>query len=108
MEVARPNQSKVWKSACTSYRERSDAVKICVLACAVGRCELTGKPAPFNRKNGTPYLAVHHVRRLSDDGPDDPRIVATIDPTVHREIHHGGRGKELNDALALRLKEIEP
>ena len=59
-------------------------------------------------KIGTPHLAVHHVRRLSDDGPDDPRIVATIDPTVHREIHHGGRGKELNDALALRLKEIEP
>ena len=88
--------------------ERSKAVKDYVLARANGICELTGEPAPFKTKAGTPYLEVHHVRRLSDDGPDDPRWVAAITPTAHREIHYGARGEELNRFLKQKLRTIEP
>ena len=108
LEAAKPSQTHHWKSAPKSYRERSKAVRDYVLARANGHCELTETPAPFKKPNGKPYLEVHHVRRLSDDGPDDPRFVAAINPTVHREIHHGIRGKKLNDALIERLAEIEP
>lgn len=44
---------------------------------------------------------------VSDDGPDDPRWVAAITPTIHREIHYGEHGDELNRALQEKLKSIE-
>lgn len=78
-----------------------------VLARASGKCELTGRDAPFVTKSGQPYLEVHHTRRLSDDGPDDPRFVAAICPKVHREIHFGVDGERLNKSLILKLGEIE-
>lgn len=64
--------------------------------------------APFTTSAGAPYLEVHHTRRLSDNGPDDPRWVAAIHPVVHREIHFGEKGDELNAALIEKLKHIEP
>ena len=78
-----------------------------VLARANGICELTGERAPFRTKLGAPYLEVHHTRRLSDEGPDDPRWVAAITPTLHREIHYGEHGEELNRRLQEKLRLIE-
>ncbi len=106
--AARPQQTKQLTNSLASYRQRSVAVREYVLARAAGKCELTGKSAPFQTKSGQPYLEVHHVRRLSDDGPDDPRYVAAICPTVHREIHFGANGHALNDELEGKLKMIEP
>lgn len=103
-----PERSSTIKDAKVRLRERSEAVKAYVLARADGICELTGKPAPFLRKSGEPYLEVHHTRRLSDNGPDDPRYVAAIDPTVHRQIHFGVDGDEMNERLKEKLKSIEP
>ena len=83
------------------------AVREYVLARAAGVCELTGMSAPFMTKSGKPYLEAHHIRKRSDDGPDDPRWVAAITPTAHREIHYGENGEELNSRLQDRLKDIE-
>ncbi|WP_417733497.1 hypothetical protein [Roseovarius sp.] len=107
-EAAKPKQSVNWREARVAYRKRSAAVRDYVLVRADGKCELTGKPAPFLTPAGRPYLEVHHTRRLSDDGPDDPRYVAAICPTVHREIHFGAHGEELNQRLIEKLAEIEP
>lgn len=106
--AAKPAQSKQWYDAKQAYRKRSQAVRDYVLARANGRCELTGRPAPFVTTSGAPYLEVHHTRRLSDDGPDDPRFVAAICPTIHREIHFGENGQALNKKLIELLKTIEP
>ncbi|PSL20472.1 HNH endonuclease signature motif containing protein [Shimia abyssi] len=107
-EASKPSQSKTWSNAPQSYRARSKAVRDYVLKRANGVCELTGRTAPFRTRSGEPYLEVHHVRRLSDDGPDDPRWCAAIDPTVHREIHFGVHGEALNEQLVEKLKLIEP
>ena len=107
LAAARPIQTRSWREAPVSYRNRSRAVRDYVLMRADGKCELTGKPAPFTTRSGEPYLEVHHTRRLSDDGPDDPRYVAAICPTIHREIHFGERGEALNAELVKRLQEIE-
>ncbi|TRD22955.1 HNH endonuclease [Palleronia caenipelagi] len=107
LKAAVPSQTKDWRNAPQAYRRRSQAVKDYVLARANGRCELTGKPAPFETKAGLPYLEVHHTRRLSDDGPDDPRFVAAICPTVHREIHFGAEGTRLNEMLIEKLGQLE-
>ena len=86
-------------SAKKTYYERSDAVKRYVLARADGFCESCRKPAPFTRKDGTPYLEPHHTRRVSDGGPDHPRWVGAICPNCHREIHSGKNGRVVNGRL---------
>jgi 5-methylcytosine-specific restriction protein A len=85
------------------YRARSGAVRRYVLARADGACEACGDPAPFSKRNGTPYLKPHHTRRLSDGGPDHPRWVAAVCPNCHREVHHGTEGEEKNRTLQARL-----
>ena len=41
-----------------------------------------GAAAPFTTKEGLPYLEAHHIRRLTDGGPDDPRWVAGVGPNL--------------------------
>jgi 5-methylcytosine-specific restriction protein A len=90
-----------------NYYKRSEDVRAYVLARADGTCESCGKPAPFMRPDGSPYLEPHHTRRVSDGGPDHPRWVGGICPTCHKEIHYGANGNDLNRRLQLRLSEIE-
>lgn len=90
------------------YYERSEDVRAYVLARANGTCESCGKPAPFARPDGSPYLEPHHTRRVSDGGPDHPRWVGGICPTCHKEIHYGANGEALNRRLQDHLSRIEP
>ena len=53
------------------------------------------------------YLEPHHIRRVSDGGPDHPRWVAAICPNCHREVHFGASGSARNAALGARLGELE-
>ncbi|WP_372439075.1 HNH endonuclease, partial [Pandoraea sputorum] len=72
-----------------------------------GRCESCEKPAPFTKKDGSPYLEPHHVNRLSDGGLDHPQFVGAVCPNCHREIHSGVDGAKLNEQLKTYLKSIE-
>ncbi|HEV2914358.1 MAG TPA: HNH endonuclease [Pyrinomonadaceae bacterium] len=89
------------------YYERSEEVRAYVLARAAGTCESCGKPAPFKRLDGLPYLEPHHTRRVSDGGLDHPRWVAGICPNCHKEIHYGMSGIEINRRLQEYLALIE-
>lgn len=88
-------------------RQRSALVKAYVLQRANGKCEYTGKEAPFKRRDGTPYLEVHHLAQLSDDGLDHPVNAAAIDPTVHRLIHYGMDGEKVNTDLRTIVERKE-
>jgi len=55
---------------------------------AAGVCESCGSEAPFLREDGKPYLEAHHVRPLSDKGPDTIDNVAACCPNCHRALHH--------------------
>jgi 5-methylcytosine-specific restriction protein A len=90
----------------TLYR-RSDSVKDYVLLRAEGVCESCREPAPFKRRDGTPYLEPHHTTRVSDGGLDHPLFVGAVCPTCHREIHHGEDGVERNAELVAYLASIE-
>ena len=85
-------------------RYRSAAVKIYALKRAGGICESCKLPAPFNTKGNIPFLEVHHIRRLSDGGPDHPAFVIALCPNCHRKAHYYENKKEFNDQL---LKEVE-
>ncbi|PSH68491.1 HNH endonuclease [Phyllobacterium brassicacearum] len=94
------------KSASTIF-ERSRDVRDYVVARAKGHCEGCEAPAPFHRPYGVPYLEPHHIRRLTDGGPDDPRHVIGLCPNCHRRVHSGADGTTYNLDLAKRMLAIE-
>lgn len=72
-----------------SFRRNPDVVAE-VLARANGICEECKNPAPFNRKkDNTPYLEVHHIIRLADDGDDAVENAKALCPNCHRKAHFG-------------------
>ncbi len=54
---------------------------------ANGVCELCGQPAPFNDKNGEPYLESHHIDWLERGGSDTPDNTAALCPNCHKKMH---------------------
>jgi len=88
-------------------RCRSDAVRVYVLRRSAGICEACGRPAPFFTKAQRPYLEPHHILRLCDGGPDDPRHVAAVCPNCHREAHYGCEAMSLNDHLLKHVGSLE-
>ena len=106
-ESAKTGSGKAGRVASVTYRQRSAKVKAYVLARAKGTCELCKQAAPFARIDGSAYLEPHHIRRLSDSGPDHPAHVAALCPNCHREVHLGQEGAAKNAALANIVLAVE-
>ncbi|WP_348641094.1 HNH endonuclease signature motif containing protein [Martelella sp. HB161492] len=60
------------------------------------------------KPDGEPYLEPHHLRRLSDGGPDHPAHVISLCPNCHRRVHFGRDATEYNQSLVTRMRAIEP
>lgn len=86
-------------TATVTQYQRDSSVKAWVLRQANGTCECCGKQAPFVDSDGLPYLEVHHIRKLAEKGSDTVTNAVAICPNCHRELHYGGRAKELVDKL---------
>ncbi len=72
-----------------AYRRNPDVV-VEALIRANGRCEGCFRNAPFIRKkDGSPYLEVHHIVPLSVGGEDTVENVIALCPNCHRERHFG-------------------
>lgn len=72
-----------------SFKRNVDVIAE-VLIRANGICEKCSKKAPFKRKtDGTPYLEVHHLKRLADGGEDTVANAIAVCPNCHRELHFG-------------------
>jgi len=89
---------KAFIAPVTQY-QRDTSVKGWVLKQAQGICECCRQPAPFEGSDGRPYLEVHHVRQLAEQGPDTPANTVAVCPNCHRELHYGRQAKELVEAL---------
>jgi 5-methylcytosine-specific restriction protein A len=107
LAACKPSSDNLGQSAPRKIYLRSRKVAHYVLMRAKGECESCEKPAPFIKKDGTPYLEPHHVNRLSDGGLDHPRYVGAVCPSCHREIHSGVHGALLNERLKQRLEATE-
>lgn len=76
--------------ATTTIYDRNPDVVAEVLERAKGICEICKTAAPFKRKSdGTPYLEVHHNKRLADGGEDTVENAIALCPNCHREAHYG-------------------
>jgi len=72
-----------------AYKRNSDVI-VEVLLRANGICEKCLKPAPFNKKkDGSPYLEVHHKVRLADGGEDTVDNAIAVCFNCHRHEHYG-------------------
>ena len=91
----------------TLAHARSAAVRAYVLARADGVCEGCQSAAPFRTGSGRPYLEIHHIRRLSDGGPDHPRWVVALCPNCHRRAHYGEDRSQYNQGLGQLVRGIE-
>ncbi|MBF5010719.1 HNH endonuclease [Burkholderia pseudomultivorans] len=77
------------KAVTEIYVRNADVVAE-VLLRANGVCELCEEPAPFLRKKDrTPYLEVHHNKRLADGGEDTIENAIALCPNCHRKLHFG-------------------
>lgn len=82
----RPEEIKIVSKG---YKRNSDVIAV-VLERAKGICEVCGNEAPFIRKSdGTPYLEIHHVTPLSENGEDTVENAIAVCPNCHRKSHFG-------------------
>ena len=70
--------------------KRNPDVIVEVLNLADGVCESCHQKAPFNRvSDGSPYLEVHHIIPLSENGEDTVSNAEALCPNCHRKKHFG-------------------
>lgn len=106
-EAAGPARQTKARQSSRNYYVRSESIRRYVLARADGACECCNRPAPFKTKAGLAYLEPHHIRRLTDGGPDDSKFMGAVCPNCHREIHHGREGGQLNETLLAFVQKKE-
>lgn len=86
---------------------RSMLVKQYALLRAKGKCECCENEAPFLTISGIPFLEVHHIYSLSDNGLDNPINVAALCPNCHREAHYGQNQQSIKNILSLKIQTTE-
>ncbi|MGH8191406.1 MAG: HNH endonuclease [Rhodanobacteraceae bacterium] len=92
--------------------ERNDFVRDpYVVAAAIlrsgGKCEMPGcARGLFLKDDDTPYLEVHHVKPLSEDGDDTLANVAALCPHCHRSLHFGKGRKGNRATLASHIAKL--
>ena len=86
-----------YRSTKTVFHRREET-KNYALSRAGGKCEACREAAPFYSKKG-PFLEVHHVNELSDNGPDTPENVIALCPNCHRRAHYSKEKTQFNESL---------
>ncbi|MGE8187744.1 HNH endonuclease [Pseudomonas sp. NPDC086278] len=100
--IERPEQTQ---SSGKSY-VRDPEVRAWVRQQANGRCEGCGEPAPFE-KDGRPFLEVHHVKHLAQEGSDRPSNAVALCPNCHRRCHHSSDRNEFTASLYKKVERLE-
>jgi len=86
---------------------RSHIIKTYALSRADGKCESCNNDAPFLKRNGQPYLEVHHIQELSKGGSDSPKNVASLCPNCHARVTHGQDATMFNNVLKNKIENLE-
>lgn len=87
--AAAPKKPQQVQVVSTAFIRNPDVIAK-VLRRANGVCEACHRHAPFRRRSdGSPYLEVHHQKRLADGGDDSVENAVAICPNCHRLAHFG-------------------
>lgn len=85
---------------------RDGTVRAWVMQRSAGACECCKNPAPFFDLDGIPFLEIHHLRHLADNGSDTPENAVALCPNCHREIHLGLRAADLKTKIYRTVKGV--
>lgn len=85
---------------------RNPYVVAWVLKQSDGNCEACGETAPFLADDGLPFLEVHHVRPLSEGGPDNVDNAVALCPNCHRRLHHSVDRNDYRQHLLQRVNRL--
>lgn len=94
------------KESSSIVYNRDATVVAWVLSAANGICECCEIAAPFIKKNGLPFLEVHHIRQLAAGGSDTLSNTVAVCPNCHRELHYGQDKQTLIDRLYSRITRL--
>ncbi len=86
-QIEARKEKKTPKQITSQRHDRNSYVAAYALRRANGLCQLCGKLAPFIKLNGTPFLEVHHIQWLSEEGLDVPENTVALCPNCHRKMH---------------------
>lgn len=90
IKLSESNRLPNTRTVIVNVYDRNPYVVAEVLEKANGVCERCASPAPFRKKkDGSPYLEVHHLVRLVDGGEDIVKNAIALCPNCHRELHFG-------------------
>jgi hypothetical protein len=103
-EPAKGNAKPPKRKVLAIQFQRETAVVADVLDRANGICELCGKEAPFINSLGQPFLEVHHIIPLSENGPDVVDNAVGLCPNCHREAHLGANRSQITKILKQKIK----
>ena len=92
----------------SSHYKRDERIVKWLLNNANGKCESCDNDAPFKRRDGSPFLEIHHLRRLADKGSDTITNAIAVCPNCHRELHYGeNRDSKLNKLYSKNFRLIK-
>jgi 5-methylcytosine-specific restriction protein A len=100
-------QKKPPSLSIATYRQRSREIRKYALLRSSGKCEACGTPAPFVNDDGEGFLEVHHIKRLADEGIDEPENVTAICPNCHRRAHYSCDREEFRKHLLFVAQAAE-
>jgi len=82
-------ETKINRYTTTQYSRNPDLAKY-VKEKASWICQDCKQKAPFiDKATNQPYLEIHHIKPLSEDGSDTLENVIALCPNCHRKRHHG-------------------
>lgn len=108
-KAAKPGPVSRQQTTTTTFKRRPEVVAWVIenaLKNNEGRCELGGCES-FPTPKGEPYLEVHHVIPLSEDGPDEISNAVALCPACHRELHFGKNKDKLKQQLYAHIDRLE-
>jgi 5-methylcytosine-specific restriction protein A len=100
-------EKTITRKQTSSVFERDREIRAYALLRAGGKCEYCEKDAPFIKKDGKPFLEVHHILRLADFGDDKIENVIGICPNCHREAHYGFESSVIQKVMLLKVQSKE-
>ena len=103
---SKKEKSRSYRLTETKFIERDGYIKLYALERAKGRCQLCEKSAPFLKKDGNPYLEVHHIDYLANNGSDTVDNVAALCPNCHRKMHSLELQKDIDKLKKLALEKL--
>lgn len=86
---------------------RDPRVKAWILQNSGGNCEGCLQNAPFISIEGYPFLEVHHMKHLSENGSDRVENTVALCPNCHRRCHLSADKESFKEFLYQKINRLE-